>query len=89
MQWLKAGMVMKVTGGAIHESSSGTYQDAQILVVMRHTQREDEVESSWVARASMPWDPPISEQGIGLVGTHHAMTACLTICSPSKRWRRY
>ena len=72
MQWLESGMGIKVTGGATHESSSGTYQDAQILVVMRHTQREDEVESSWVAKASMPWDPPISEQGIGLVGTHHA-----------------
>ena len=76
-------MMVNVANGAHHESSLGTCEDAQFLVVMRHTQREDEVDPSWIERASMPWDPPISEQGIGLVGSH-AMTASLSNCNLQK-----
>ena len=71
-------MMVNVADDAHRESSLGTCENAQFVIVMRHTQREDEVNPSWVERASMPWDPPISEQGVGLVGTH-AIKAALSV----------
>nr|KYP49707.1 hypothetical protein KK1_028575 [Cajanus cajan] len=35
----------------------------QNVVVMRHGERLDNLEPSWVGRAARPWDPPLAEVG--------------------------
>jgi phosphohistidine phosphatase SixA len=35
----------------------------QNLFVMRHGERMDDAEPSWVAEAARPWDPPLTEKG--------------------------
>lgn len=35
----------------------------QVLLVMRHGLRQDEVDPSWVQSAERPWDPPLAEEG--------------------------
>ena len=48
----------------------------QYMAVMRHSRREDESNENWVLTAGRPWDPPISEEGIGLVSNLHFCTQC-------------
>ena len=33
------------------------------VIVMRHGQRQDAVDPSWVGNALRPWDPPLTQLG--------------------------
>lgn len=35
----------------------------QSLIVMRHSERQDDTDPAWVNSADRPWDPPITERG--------------------------
>lgn len=35
----------------------------QNLFVMRHGERMDDADPTWVAKAARPWDPPLTEKG--------------------------
>lgn len=41
-------------------ASNGVVQN---LIVMRHGERMDDADPTWVAKAARPWDPPLTEKG--------------------------
>lgn len=48
--------------------STGSSDDRQNLLVLRHGLRVDEVERDWVSTSSRPWDPPLAPQGLEQAG---------------------
>ncbi|KAJ7539694.1 hypothetical protein O6H91_11G105500 [Diphasiastrum complanatum] len=44
-------------------SSDSAAPRVQNLFVMRHGERLDDADPSWVLKASRPWDPPLTERG--------------------------
>lgn len=52
----------------------------QVLIVMRHGLRQDEVDPSWGRSAERPWDPPLAEEGrkdVSAVITSGLTLSCL------------
>ena len=41
-----------------------TTETSQIIMVMRHGERLDNLDHMWIHRAARPYDPPITEEGV-------------------------
>ncbi len=45
-------------------ASHSNQQEEQRVFVIRHGERIDHVDYSWVGKSDRPYDPPLTEQGV-------------------------
>lgn len=50
---------------------SAQNSEVQLLTVLRHGKRLDEVDARWRSNAERPWDPPLWQDGLAAVESQH------------------
>ena len=74
-----------------HEAIRGETESLQHLFVMRHGDRWDDANRSWVHSAPRPWDPPLTDQGkrrardVGIKLRNEGWNITRVFCSPFLR----